>query len=165
MLVLEELELAKRRNARIYAEITNFAETSDAFHIVRPGDSGEQIEQMVRKLTDGEKVDYYNAHGTGTALNDEIEKNVIQRIFGENQPYINSTKGILGHTIGASGAIEACVCADSIYNGRIHGNLLGTPEENLNLTHDPIRAEVDTAVSVSFGFGGHNAGLTIKKYQ
>lgn len=165
MLVLEELETAKKRNARIYAEITGFESSSDAYNIVRLDESGASIEKMLDKLIVGRRIDYYNAHGTGTQVNDETEKNVIIRYFGDNQPYINSTKGILGHTIGASGAIEVCVCADSIYNGRIHGNLLGTPEEGLNLTHEPIYTEVSSAVSVSFGFGGHNAALLINKYD
>lgn len=165
MLILEELDAAISRNARIYAEITGYESTSDSYNIVRPKEDGEQIEKMLRNLIGGSKIDYYNAHGTGTQVNDETEKNVILRYFGENQPYINSTKGILGHTIGASGAIEACVCADSIYNGRIHGNLLGTPEEGLNLTYDAVYTEVRSAVSASFGFGGHNAALMMKKYE
>lgn len=163
ILMLEELEAAKNRNARIYAEITGYESTSDAYNIVRLNESGEQIKSMLSRLIGGSKVDYYNAHGTGTQVNDETETKVIIQFFKGDQPYINSTKGILGHTIGASGAIEACVCADSIFNGRIHGNLLGTPEEGLNLTCDAVYKEVESAVSVSFGFGGHNAALMLKK--
>ena len=113
------------------------------------------------------KIDYLNSHGTGTVHNDLIETMIIKKYFGDinQQPLINSTKGLLGHTIGASGAIEAAVTALSISSGILHGNITNNPVENLNLIKTPIEKEINKAVSVSYGFGGHNAGLLLGKYD
>lgn len=167
VLVLEELEQATARGARIYAEIDGFEANSDAHNIVQMEDSGEQIKNMLQKLISDKKIDYLNAHGTGTVANDEIEAKVIQDVFGDSahQPYINSTKGILGHSIGASGAIEAAVTALAIKESKIHGNIIGEPMEGLNLVKESISVPVEYAVSTSYGFGGHNAGLLLKRYN
>ncbi len=167
MVVLEELEHAKARNARIYAEITGFESSSDAYGIVSMNPDGHIIEDMLRKLIGDKKVDYYNAHGTATALNDKVEADVLRRIFGdkENQPAINTTKAILGHSLAASGALETLVCVDSIRHSKIHGNICGTLFENLNITPETREMEVNCAVSASFGFGGHNAALMFEKYE
>lgn len=167
VLILEELEQATARGARIYAEIDGFEANSDAHNIVQMEDSGEQIKNMLQKLISDKKIDYLNAHGTGTVANDEIEARVIQDVFGDSahQPYINSTKGILGHSIGASGAIEAAVTALVIKESKIHGNLISEPMEGLNLVKESISVPVEYAVSTSYGFGGHNAGLLLKRYN
>lgn len=166
VIVLEELEHAKKRNARIYAEITGFETSSDAYSMVSMPSEGEYIKPMLKKLIGGKKVDYYNAHATGTILNDEVECKVIQEIFGdmEKQPAISATKSIIGHSLGASGTIEAIVCVNSILNGKVHGNNCRTIMENLNITSEARAAEIDRAVSASFGFGGHNAAIMIERY-
>ena len=166
-LVIEELEHALTRGANIYAEITGYEFSSDAHNIVSLAEDGVQIENMLRRLIGSRKVDYYNAHGTGTVLNDKVESQVIQRIFGDDpdgQPAINSTKAFIGHTLGASGAIEAAVCADSIRHGKIHGNITGTILENLNVTSETRELDVKCAVSASFGFGGHNSCIMLEKF-
>jgi len=163
--VLEEAEHARRRGARAYAEIAGYAMNSDAHNIVQMEDSGAAIDALLGDLLDGRRPEYFNAHGTGTPLNDQIEAAAIRRIFGdaEHQPLINSTKGIIGHTIGASGAIEAAVAALSIDEGKIHGNILGEPMPDLNLVNESVARPIESAVSVSFGFGGHNAALFLTK--
>lgn len=165
-LILEEYEHAVKRNAHIYAEITGYSSNCDAYNIVMMPKDGRMIKNMILDLVQGEKIDYYNAHGTGTQLNDEVETKVFHEIFGTDkskQPYVSATKGILGHSIGASGAIEAAVCAYSIENNLVHGNIIGHLDEGINLNEEEIHADINTAISVSFGFGGHNAGLKMKK--
>lgn len=167
LLVLEQLEHALQRRARIYAEIADFRTNSDAFNIVQIDPEGKQINKLLRGLSDGRKIDYINAHGTGTVANDEVEARAVQSVFGERytQPLINSTKGLLGHTVGASGAIEAAVTALSIARGTIHGNRTDDPMDNLNLPINSVEARIENALSVSYGFGGHNGGLLFKKYE
>lgn len=167
VLVLEELEHALERNAKIYAEITGFESSSDGYSIVSMHEDGRIIKKMLRKLIGDKKIDYYNSHGTATALNDNVEANVIKELFGDkaSQPAINSTKAIIGHTLGASGAIEAAVCVNSINHGKVHGNILKTPMEGLNITSETREMNVKRAVSASFGFGGHNAALLIEKFE
>lgn len=167
ILVLEELERARSRGAEIYAEIVRYEVGSEAYSIVQMDPSGDHIATLFEKIGEGIPIDYLNAHGTGTITNDEIEAKVIQRIFGDkrNQPYINSTKGILGHSIGASGALEAAVTALSIKESRIHGNLISDPIDNLNLPLETIKTPIEYALSASYGFGGHNALILFKRYQ
>lgn len=164
-LILEEYESAKKRGARIYAEITGYGSTCDAFHIVQMPQDASQIIRMLRRLCGGQKIDYYNAHGTATVLNDKTEQYALTEVFGDSLKDIpvTSAKGIIGHTIGASGAIEAAICAYSIKNQVIHGNILGTPLAGLCLPSETKEAKIETAVSASFGFGGHNAALMFKK--
>ncbi|HBV88837.1 MAG TPA: beta-ketoacyl-[acyl-carrier-protein] synthase family protein [Desulfosporosinus sp.] len=167
VLVLEELEKAKARGADIYAEVAGFEAGSDTYSIVQMDPSGDNISGLFERICQGIKVDYLNAHGTGTTMNDDIESRVIQRIFGNknNQPYINSTKGILGHSIGASGALEAAVTAISIKESRIHGNLISEPMENLNLPLETFQTPIEYALSASYGFGGHNSLILFKRYR
>lgn len=167
MLVIEELEHALKRGAEIYAEITGFACSSDAYNVVSMYPNGTIVENMLKKLVQGKKVDYYNAHGTATILNDEVEAKIIQNVFGDadSQPAINSSKAFLGHTLGASGAIELAVCADSIRHNKVHGNLCGTILENLNYTPETREMQVDCAVSSSLGFGGHNSAIMVERYR
>ena len=167
MLVIEELEHALKRGAEIYAEITGFAGSSDAYNVVSMYPNGTIVENMLKKLVQGKKVDYYNAHGTATILNDEVEAKIIQNVFGDadSQPAINSSKAFLGHTLGASGAIELAVCADSIRHNKVHGNLCGTILENLNYTPETREMQVDCAVSSSLGFGGHNSAIMVERYR
>ncbi|WP_024832092.1 beta-ketoacyl-[acyl-carrier-protein] synthase family protein [Ruminiclostridium josui] len=166
-LILEEMEHALKRGADIYAEIGGYATNCDGYNIIMMPTDGDKCKEMLMQLIKDEKIDYYNAHGTGTILNDQVEEKVIKEIFGEvnKQPYINSTKGILGHNIGASGAIEAAICAISVKEGIIHCNDLDDPIEGLNLVNDNLHVNVNTAISASFGFGGHNAGLLFRKFN
>lgn len=167
IVVLEELNHALERKAHIYGEITNYVNNSDAYNIVQINESGEKIEELVKKLIGKEKIDYINSHGTGTELNDRIEAQVIKKIFGnkDKQPLINSSKGILGHSIGASGALEAIITAFTLKNNKIHGNILDAPMDNLNVNIDSQEVEIAKAITVSYGFGGHNAGLLLQKYE
>lgn len=167
MLVVEELEHALERNAEIYAEITGFESSSDAYGIISMNPNGEIIETMLRKLIGNRKIDYYNSHGTATLLNDEVERKVLKNIFGskENQPAVSATKAFLGHTLATSGAFEALVCADSIKNNKVHGNSLGTAFDDINITSETRDMRVDTAVSASFGFGGFNSALLFERYK
>lgn len=167
VLVLEELQSAQKRGAGIYAEIVGYECSSDAYSIVQMDPSGANMISLFQKITNGIKVDYINAHGTATVANDQIEAKVIQNIFGdkETQPYINSTKGILGHSIGASGAIEAAVAAISIKDSRIHGNLTSEPMDNLNLPLESIDTQIKYAINASYGFGGHNALILLKRFS
>ena len=167
VLVLEELEKARKRGADIYAEIVDYEACSDAYSIVQMDPTGESITKLFQKITEGIKVDYLNAHGTATSANDGIEAKVIQLIFGDKstQPYINSTKGILGHSIGASGALEAAVTALAIKESRIHGNITSEPMANLNLPLATIETPINYALSASYGFGGHNALILLKRYD
>lgn len=164
VLILEELEHAKKRGANIYAEIEDFRSNSDACNILQIDSSGAQIIKLLKELKGTKNIDYLNSHGTGTQLNDEVESMVIQKVFGDSaaQPYINSTKGIVGHTIGASGALEAAVTALSIKESKIHGNNIPDPMPNLNLVHKTMDLEVNYAISTSYGFGGHNSGLLFR---
>ncbi len=167
ILVLEELEHALKRNARIYAEITGFEQNCDGYSIIAMPENGEYISAMLKKLVGNKKVDYYNAHGTGTKLNDMAEANAVRNVFGKcsDQPAINSTKAFLGHTISASGAIEAIVCVDSICHNKVHGNMCKTVFNDLNYTQETREMQINCAVSASFGFGGHNAAIMIERYK
>jgi len=170
ILILEELDRAIKRGANIYAEIIDFENVSESYNIVQMETSGDVISSLIRKIIskDGNeiKIDYFNCHGTGTVQNDEIESNVIKDIFGDekSQPYINSSKGILGHSIGASGALEAAITAYSIKSSFIHGNLTKNTIENLNLPISTIEADLNYTLSASYGFGGHNSILLFKKF-
>ncbi|PKM89529.1 MAG: beta-ketoacyl-[acyl-carrier-protein] synthase family protein [Firmicutes bacterium HGW-Firmicutes-12] len=167
VLVLEELERAQKRGADIYAELVGYEAGSDAYNIVQMEPSGDNIVRLFQKLVGDIRIDYLNAHGTATIANDDIESRVIQRVFGskEKQPYINSTKGILGHSIGASGALEAAVTALAIKESRIHGNITTEPLDNLNLPLESIDTSIEYAISASYGFGGHNALLLLRRYE
>jgi 3-oxoacyl-[acyl-carrier-protein] synthase II len=165
ILVIESLDHARERGAVPYAEILGYAACSDAYNIVQMEPSGARVMTMINELTTGRKIDYFNAHGTATQLNDETEARVIRSVFGvkETQPVINSTKGITGHSIGASGAMEAAATVLSIQRGMIHKNLTSNIMDYLNVNLETIHCDIRMAVSASFGFGGHNAALLFGK--
>ena len=163
ILILERMDKALQRNAPIYCEVLGYESSSDAFNLVQIEPSGTQIKKMVRKVMAGRRVDYVNTHGTATTLNDEFERALLVELFGDRsqQPVINSTKGTLGHTIGASGAIEAAVAALSIRHSKVHRNVAHNVFDDLNLATEPMDADISVALSTSYGFGGHNAALLL----
>ena len=176
MLVLEELEHAKARGAHIYAEVIGYGSNGDAYHISAPAPEGIHAEKcMAQALADAgiepAAVDYVNAHGTSTGLNDKNETLAIKRLFGDHAQklVVNSTKSMTGHLLGAAGAIDAIVCAMSIVESKVHPTINRTnPDPELDLDYvveGPRDKEVNVAISNSFGFGGHNATLVIKKYE
>jgi 3-oxoacyl-(acyl-carrier-protein) synthase len=152
------------------AELIGYAETFDAHSMMSLAPGGKQIERMIRNaLTDADlephDVDYINAHGTGTKNNDEAEVEVINRVFGRNVR-VNSTKSLLGHTIGASGAFEALVTALSLRDGTTHVcKNLDTPVLDLNFVRRVERFDPRVGLSQSFAFGGHNAAVVLRKFN
>jgi len=170
VLVLEELEHALRRGASIMAELVGFAETFDAHSMMSLAPDGAQIERAIRaSLADAGlpagAVGYVNAHGTGTVNNDAIESAIIERVFGRSVP-VNSTKSLLGHTIGASGAFEALVTALTLRDGKTHINRnLETPCSGLNYVRSATAFDPQVGLSQSFAFGGHNAVLVLRRYN
>jgi 3-oxoacyl-[acyl-carrier-protein] synthase II len=167
ILVLEELEHARKRAARIYAEIADYRSNCDAHSILQMEAGGLMIRKLLEELKGDRTIDYLNCHGTGTIANDAIEAQAIRQVFGgkASQPYIDATKGIVGHTIGASGALEAAVAAYSIKESRIHGSEVTDPIEDLNLAPCNQPLPIRYAISTSYGFGGHNAGLLFRKHE
>ena len=174
IVVLEELEHAKRRGAKIYAELTGYGCSSDAYHITSPAEDGSgAATAMLNALKDGgvapEQLTYINAHGTSTHHNDLFETRAIKLAFGEHayDLKINSTKSMVGHLLGAAGAVEFVTCVKEIQEGYIHRTvgLRETEEElDLNYCRDSYEEEVPYALTNSLGFGGHNASLLLKKY-
>ena len=174
IVVLEELEHAKRRGAKIYAELTGYGCSSDAYHITSPAEDGNgAATAMLNALKDGgvepEELTYINAHGTSTHHNDLFETRAIKLAFGEHayDLKINSTKSMVGHLLGAAGAVEFVTCVKEIQEGYIHRTvgLRETEEElDLNYCRDSYKEEVPYALTNSLGFGGHNASLLLKKY-
>jgi 3-oxoacyl-[acyl-carrier-protein] synthase II len=174
IVVLEELEHAKRRGAKIYAELTGYGCSSDAYHITSPAEDGSgAATAMLNALKDGgvapEELTYINAHGTSTHHNDLFETRAIKLAFGEHayDLKINSTKSMVGHLLGAAGAVEFVTCVKEIQEGYIHRTvgLRETEEElDLNYCRDSYKEEVPYALTNSLGFGGNNASLLLKKY-
>lgn len=176
VVVLEELEHAKKRGAKIYAEIAGYGATCDAYHITAPAEDGTgAAKAMELAITDAnmtpEDVDYINAHGTSTHHNDLFETRAIKQVFGNavSNVIVNSTKSMTGHLLGAAGGIEFIVCVKSIEEGFIHQTIgLETPDEECDLNYAigaPIQKPVRCALSNSLGFGGHNATLLVKEYH
>ena len=175
VVVLEELEHAKIRGAKIYAELIGYGCSSDAYHITSPAEDGSgAATAMLNALKDGgvapEKLTYINAHGTSTHHNDLFETRAIKLAFGEHayDLKINSTKSMVGHLLGAAGAVEFVTCVKEIQEGYIHRTvgLRETEEElDLNYCRDSYEEEVPYALTNSLGFGGHNASLLLKKYM
>lgn len=167
IMVLEDMESARKRNAHIICEIAAYSETCDGYNIMMMQPNGEQITRMLTQLLQsagcaGQDVDYVNAHGTGTQLNDSTEAEIIERVFGK-KALVNSTKSLLGHTIGASGALGAIVGALSIRDGATHVcKNLENPVRDLNFVRSAGSHSIRTAVTQSFAFGGHNAALLLK---
>ena len=175
IVILEELEHAKARGAKIYAELSGYGCSSDAHHITAPEESGEgPTVAMTNAVKDAglplDAVQYINAHGTSTHLNDLVETRAIKKAFGDHAKdiKINSTKSMTGHLLGAAGAIECIACVKSIEEGYIHRTRgLVESEEELDLDYckEPCEMDVDVAISNSLGFGGHNACIVLQKYK
>ena len=176
VVVLEELEHARKRGAHIYAEIVGYGATGDAFHITSPREDGSgAAKAMELAMQEGkvspEQIDYINAHGTGTHHNDLYETRAIKAALGEAayKTVVNSTKSMIGHLLGAAGGVEFVVCAKSIEENYIHqtvGTLETDVECDLNYAIGaPVEKEVYYALTNSLGFGGHNATLLLKKYE
>ena len=174
VLVLEELEHAKKRGAHIYAELAGYGATCDAFHITSPAEDGSgAAKAMELAIKDAgmkpEDIDYVNAHGTGTHHNDLFETKAIKTALGEhaNKVGISSTKSMVGHLLGAAGGVEAIVCVKSIQDGFMHKNvglINKDPECDLDFLTESKEVEVNGTISNSLGFGGHNASIVIKKF-
>lgn len=176
VVILETLEHAQARNAKIYAEIVGYGATSDAYHITSPAEDGAGA---ARAMTNAMKeagitpaqVDYINAHGTSTHHNDLFETRAIKLAFGKEagNVKISSTKSMIGHLLGAAGAVEFITCVKSINDGYVHPNVgLKETEEELDLNYvkdQGISMDVTYAMSNSLGFGGHNACVIVKKYE
>ncbi len=175
VLVLEELEHAKKRGAKIYAEIKGYGCSSDAYHITSPLEDGSGAAKAMEKaIKDAgltpDDIDYINAHGTSTHHNDLFETRAIKALFGDHAKdiYINSTKSMTGHLLGAAGAIELIACVKEIQEGYIH-RTLGWQEQDeemdLNYCKEPCEVSVKNALSNSLGFGGHNATLIVSRFE
>jgi 3-oxoacyl-[acyl-carrier-protein] synthase II len=173
VVVLEEYEHAKKRGARIYAEVVGYGLTGDGFHITSPDETGDGGERAMRTALqrsglDASEIDHVNAHGTSTPAGDEIEVRAVERVLGNaaSRTHLSSTKSAIGHLLGAAGSVEAIFCALAIRDGVIPPTLnLDNPsfETPINLTpHKAVKKEVRAALSNSFGFGGTNAALVLK---
>ena len=172
VLVLENLEHALERNAHIYCEIVGYATNTDAFHITAPDPEARLVKKAILdslnmagvKPTD---VDYINAHGTSTKLNDQAEAMAINEVFGDYRVPVSSTKSMVGHLIGAAGSSEAIACALSIEHQMIPPTInyeTPDPEADLNIVTKLTPAKVNVVMNNSFGFGGHNAVMVLRKY-
>jgi len=173
--ILEELEHAKARNAKIYCEVVGYGTTCDAYHLTSPSPDGvgaaKAMEMAINEAgITPEQIDYINAHGTGTPYNDLFETRAIKRVFGESTKVpISSTKSMIGHLLGGAGAVEAIVCAKAINDSFIPPTInLRVPDEELDLDYVPNEGrnkELTYVMSNSLGFGGHNGSLVLKKYK
>lgn len=167
ILVLESESRAKKRGAKILAEVAGFAETFDAYSIMNIDPGGNEIARMMRMAIDDAQlelsdIDYVNTHGTGTKLNDEIESKVIDELFG-NKPLVNSSKSILGHGIGVSGAFEAIISTLSLVNKTTHQcKNLENPIRDLNFVTTQKTQDIRNVLTESFAFGGHNSALVFR---
>ena len=177
VIVLEELEHAKKRGAKIYAEIVGYGATSDAYHITSPAPGGEGGARAMKiAMQEGnvnpEEITYINAHGTSTHLNDLSETQAIKTALGEENAkkvMVSSTKGHTGHLLGAAGGVEAIVCAKAIEEGFVPATInYKVPDEECDLDVVPNegrKVEIKYAISNSLGFGGHNSSILLKKYE
>jgi 3-oxoacyl-[acyl-carrier-protein] synthase II len=176
ILILEELEHAINRGAKIYAEINGYGTTSDAYHISSPAPDGDGAARCIRSaLKDSginpNEVDYINAHGTSTKYGDELETVAIKNVFGQHayELCVSSTKSMTGHLLGASGGVEGAICALSIFNAIVPPTInLEEPDPECDLDYVPNSSrplDINVAISNSFGFGGTNACIVLKKYS
>src|SRR5712692_8130619 len=176
ILILEDLDFAKARGAKILAELVGYASTGDAYHITEPAPEGEGLVRAMRRAMQKaglrpDQVDYINAHGTSTPYNDRTETQAIKTCFGEHAYHlpISSTKSMLGHTLGAAGAVEAVISIMTILTGVIPPTInLHHPDPECDLDYVPNesrQATVNVAMSNSMGFGGHNTCLIFKRYE
>jgi 3-oxoacyl-[acyl-carrier-protein] synthase II len=175
ILILEELEHAQQRGAKVYAEIAGLGFTADAHHITEPAPGGEgAVRSMRLAIKDAglqpEEVQYINTHGTSTPVGDKSETAAIKTVFGERaySMAVNSTKSMIGHLLGAAGAVEAVASILSIYHNKVHPTInQETPDPECDLNYIPNEArdwEITAAISNTFGFGGHNASLLFRKF-
>ncbi|EHD3049298.1 beta-ketoacyl-ACP synthase II [Campylobacter upsaliensis] len=167
-LVFEEYEVAKKRGAKIYAELVGFGESADAHHITAPTLDGPlRAMRKALKMASGVKVDYINAHGTSTPVNDKNETAAIRAVFGENLPFVSSTKGQIGHCLGAAGAIEAVISLMAMEKGLVPPTINQIEkDEECDLDYVPNvakEAKLDVVMSNSFGFGGTNGCVIFKR--
>ena len=176
VVILESLEHAKARGAKIYAEVVGYGATSDAFHITSPAEDGSGAARAMENAMNEagikpEQIDYVNAHGTATHHNDLFETKAIKLALGDHayKVKINSTKSMVGHLLGAAGGVEFITCVKSIEEGFVHataGLLVDDPECDLDYTKgDGVNMDITYAISNSLGFGGHNASLLVKKFE
>jgi 3-oxoacyl-[acyl-carrier-protein] synthase II len=173
VLVLESLEHALARNAKIYAEIAGYTTNTDAYHITAPDPGARLVKKAIRDSlsmagVQPKDVDYINAHGTSTPLNDKAEAVAIREVFGDYRVPVSSTKSMIGHLIGAAGAVEAVACALAIEKQIIPPNInyqTPGPDIDLNIVTKPTPARLNVLMNNSFGFGGHNAVMVLKKYS
>lgn len=174
ILILEEYERARKRGAKIYCEIVGYGMSGDAYHITAPPEDGmgaitAMSQALHRAHLSPSEIDYINAHGTSTPLNDKMETVAMKQVFGAHAKKvpISSTKSMTGHLLGAAGGVEAVVCAKTIQEGVIHPTInYENPDPDCDLDYVPNtarKAKVDVALSNSFGFGGHNATLIFKR--
>ena len=168
MLTLESLESARDRGRQPVAEILSVARSSDANSLVAISQSDNAISSMITSALSfaglqTRDIDYVNAHGTGTIQNDEVEASIIEKLFPHG-PFVNSTKSLLGHTIGASGAIEAAATALSLSKQELHPSLnLTFPIRDLNFVKESSSVNISHALTHNFGFGGHNVGIVMRR--
>ena len=176
ILILEDLDFAKARGAKILAELVGYASTGDAYHITEPAPEGEGLVRAMRRALQKaglrpDQIDYINAHGTSTPYNDRTETQAIKACFGDHAYHlaISSTKSMTGHTLGAAGGVEAVVCVMAIQTGIIPPTInLHHPDPDCDLDYVPNEARqaaVNVAMTNSMGFGGHNACLIFKRYE
>jgi 3-oxoacyl-[acyl-carrier-protein] synthase II len=176
ILILEELEHAKQRGAKIYAEVVGFGGSGDAYHMTSPDPEGDGAARAMRRaIADAgitpEQISYINAHGTSTAANDKLETKAIKRVFGERAYRIpvSSTKSMTGHLLGAAGGVEAIISVLALRDGIIPPTMnYQTPDPECDLDYVPNQArrrELEYALSNSLGFGGHNACLAFRSYH
>jgi 3-oxoacyl-[acyl-carrier-protein] synthase II len=176
VLILESLEHTRKRGAKIYAEMVGFGMTADAYHITAPDPEGSgATRSMNMALKDGDlspdSVDYINSHGTATELGDIVETLAIKKVFGEraNQMPVNATKSMIGHLLGAAGAVEFIAAIKSMDEGILHPTInYEFPDPKCDLDYVPNKArekQINTFLSNSFGFGGHNVTLAVEKFR
>ena len=175
VVVLEELEHAKKRGAKIYAELVGYGCSSDAFHITLPAEDGSgaamAMENAIKDAgLENNDIEYINAHGTSTHANDLFETRAIKKLFGDHayDIKVNSTKSMIGHLLGGAGAVECITCVKELEEGYIHQTLgYETPDEEMDLDYckEASNKDIKYALSNSLGFGGHNASIILKKYE
>ena len=176
VLTLENLEHARARGVRIYCELIGYGATADAYHITAPDETGQGAARAIEQaLSDAglapEEIDYINAHGTSTSLNDRIETLSIRAVFGShaNRLAVSSTKSMIGHLLGAAGAVEAIACVKSLETGWVHPTVnYETPDPQCDLDYVPNKArqlEPRVILSNSFGFGGHNSCVIFRRWE
>jgi 3-oxoacyl-[acyl-carrier-protein] synthase II len=175
VLVLESIERAQARGARIYAEVIGYGLTADAYHMTSPPENGEGAQRCMRMALrkagiSAEEIDYVNAHGTSTPVGDMCEVRALKAVFGEHAKKlsVSSTKSMTGHLLGAAGAVESIACALAINHGVIPPTInLDNPDEGCDLdftAHTARERKVTTCLNNSFGFGGHNASLVLRSF-